>query len=189
MRVVALPKPFYRAAAHHAVDPSPVADERLRALRLWWKLRSNGCSAVEAAAMLEFPRSTLYRLDRRYRDDGVCGLEPRSRRPHRHRQSTWSTKLVEAVRLQRERPPCYGKDKLAPILRREGWEVSSSTVGRILGYLKRRGLLREPLRPGVARRKRRVTRPYAIRKPKDYQLRLPATSSRWIPWTSALCPA
>ena len=189
MRVVALPKPFYRAAAHHAVDPSPVADERLRALRLWWKLRSNGCSAVEAAAMLEFPRSTLYRLDRRYRDDGVCGLEPRSRRPHRHRQSTWSTKLVEAVRLQRERPPCYGKDKLAPILRREGWEVSSSTVGRILGYLKRRGLLREPLPPGVARRKRRVTRPYAIRKPKDYQLRLPATSSRWIPWTSALCPA
>ncbi len=81
----------------------------------------------------------------------------------------WGPELVEAVRQQRETPPCYGKDKIAVVLQREGWNVSSSTVGRILGSLKRRGVLREPPRPGVARRKRRVARPYAIRKPKDYQ--------------------
>ncbi len=73
------------------------------------------------------------------------------------------------MRQQRERPPCYGKDKIAVILRREGWPVSTSTVGRILGSLKRRGALREPPRPGVARRRRGRPRAYAVRKPKEYQ--------------------
>ena len=59
------------------------------------------------------------------------------------------------MRCQREEPPCYRKDKIAVELRRAGWNVSNSTVGRILSYLKRRGV------------------PRAIRKPKDYQPRAP----------------
>ncbi len=169
MRVAVLPQSFYRAAALQPVEFSAQAEQRLRDLRRWRKLRASGFTATEAAALLELPRSTLYRLDRRYRADGARGLEPRSRQPHRRRQPTWSAGLMEAVRQQRERPPCYGKDKIAVILRREGWPVSTSTVGRILGSLKRRGALREPPRPGVARRKRRVARPYAVRKPKEYQ--------------------
>ena len=37
-----------------------------------------------------------------------------------------------------------GKDKLAVLLRREDWQVSTSMVGRILTSLKIRGVLREP---------------------------------------------
>ena len=136
-------------------------------------LGRRGSRAAGDPALLELPRSTLYRLDRRYRADGVPGLEPRSRRPHRPRQSTWSPDLVEAVLRQREKPPRYGKDKLAPLLRRAGWEASPSTVGRILSSLQGRGVLREPPRPGVARWKRCIPRPYALRKPKDYQLHVP----------------
>ena len=151
------------------MELSAQAAQRLCDLRRWRKLRTRGFAATEAAALLELPRSTLYRLDRRYHTDGARGLEPRPRRPHRRRLPTWSVGLVEAVRQQRERPPCYRKDKIAVILRREGWPVSTSTVGRILGSLKRRGALREPPRPGVARRRRGRPRPYAVRKPKEYQ--------------------
>ena len=168
MRVAALPKPFYRAAAYEVAALSDCANERLCNLRRWWNLREHGHTAAEAAALLELSRATLSRWDQRYRAGGPKGLEPRSRRPRRRRQHTWSTELVEAVRRERETPPCFGKDKIAVILRREGWQASVSMVGRILGYLKRRSVLREPPRPGVACKKRRGARPYAIRKPKDY---------------------
>ena len=173
MRVVALPKPFYRAAAHPAPELSSCANDRLRELRRWWNLRESGHTAAEAAALLELPRSTLYRLDRRCRADGPKGLEPRSRRPGRGRRPSWSSALIEDVRRERETPPYPGKDKIAPALQRCGWNVSVSTVGRIIAHLKQRGVLREPPRPGVAPHKRRVARPYAIRKPKDYQPREP----------------
>lgn len=169
MRVVGLPKPFYRAAAHRTTALSPCAEERLCNLRRWWNLREHGHTAVEAAALLELPRATLHRWSQRYRAEGAGGLEPRSRCPRRRRKPAWSADLVEAVRRLRETPPWEGKDKIAARLRRQGWRGSTSTVGRILASLKRRGVLREPPRPGVARKKRRVARPYAVRKPKEYR--------------------
>ena len=92
---------------------------------------------------------------------------------------------VEAVRAQRETPPYYGKDKIAHLLRQEDWNVSTSTVGRTLGYLKRHGVLREPPRPSVTRRKPawRVRMPSANRG--TTSPRNPATSSKSTPWTCA----
>src|SRR3972149_607657 len=55
------------------------------------------------------------------------------------------------------------------LLRRGGWQVSTSMVGRILSSLKRRGVLLEPPRRAVSATKRRPRRPYPIRKPRDYQ--------------------
>jgi len=59
------------------------------------------------------------------------------------------------------------------LLRREGWQTSASTVGRILKHLKARGVLREPLHNGIKTRKRGARRPYATRKPKDYRVDVP----------------
>jgi len=59
------------------------------------------------------------------------------------------------------------------LLRREGVEVSTSMVGRILTDLKRRGVLREPLPNFISVGKRQRKRPYAVRKPKDYEVRGP----------------
>ena len=64
--------------------------------------------------------------------------------------------------------PRWGKDKLAVLLLREGVRVSISMVGRILTRLKARGLLKEAPHTGVAVRRPRGPRPYAVRKPKDY---------------------
>ncbi len=55
------------------------------------------------------------------------------------------------------------------LLRREGIQVSTSTVGRVLKRLKDRGLLVEPVNVRQAKeaRKRRRRPRYAIRMPKD----------------------
>ena len=57
--------------------------------------------------------------------------------------------------------------------RRERWQTSASTVGRILRRLIARGVLREPPRHGVTSPKRPFNRPYAVRKPKEYAVRYP----------------
>ena len=66
-----------------------------------------------------------------------------------------------------------GKDKLVVLLRRAGVVVSTSMVGRILSWLKARGMLKEPPGPGVATRRRQRQRPYGVRKPRDYRAKAP----------------
>jgi transposase InsO family protein len=89
------------------------------------------------------------------------------------RQPIYSAELIAAVERLREEYPRWGKDKLAILLRREGFTCSASTVGRILKKLKERGLLKEPLPNHISARKSQRQRPYAVRKPKDYVAREP----------------
>jgi transposase InsO family protein len=77
-----------------------------------------------------------------------------------------------AVKEIREQYPRWGKDKLVVLLREQGYLTSASTVGRVLRYLKRRGVLVEPVRRAISAT-RRVRRPYAIRKPKEYKPLIP----------------
>ena len=115
------------------------------------------------------PPPNLYRWEARLNERGLRGLEPDSRRPRNSRKPQRDPALVKAVLAIRKKPPCYGKDKIAVVLRKRGWGVSASMAGRILSDAKRRGTLREPPRPGVARRNPKPKRPYAVRKPKDYR--------------------
>lgn len=116
---------------------------------------------------------TFYRWLRRYDPKHPKTLESRSHRPRRVRQPTYTVEQIEAVRKIREKYPRWGKDKLAVLLAREGLQLSVSMVGRIISYLKTRKVLREPLLNSVSARKRLHPRPYAIRKPKEYQAKLP----------------
>jgi putative transposase len=116
---------------------------------------------------------TFYRWLRRYNPRNLQTLESHSHRPKRVRQPTYSIELVNAVLRLREAYPRWGKDKLAILLKRENLQVSVSMVGRILKYLKVRGLLREPVTNHISVRKRISPRPYAVRKPKEYQASLP----------------
>lgn len=116
---------------------------------------------------------TFYRWKKRYDPRHLESLEDRSHRPRQVRQPTYTQEEVKAVLKMREQYPRWGKDKLAVLLRREGCDLSASTVGRILRYLKNRGLLKEPVSNYVSSRKRQRNRPYAIRKPKEYVARAP----------------
>src|SRR5215218_92632 len=78
-------------------------------------------------------RALLYRWEKR--------LEPRSRRPHRQRQPSWTSALMRKIKRLRADHPMWGKRKLAVLLRREGIDVSVSMVGRILTKLMARGVV------------------------------------------------
>ncbi len=173
MRVVGLPRAFYYLSRHKPIVLSPKAQERLRWLRCFEALTAQGLSSTQASRTLLIPRSTLYRWQKRLKEEGPRGLEEKSRRPKNLRRPTWSAELAQAVVDLREKYPRWGKDKLVVLLRREGWQVSTSMVGRILTHLKARGVLKEPVWKRISARKRQHPRPYAIRKPKEYQIQEP----------------
>jgi putative transposase len=119
-------------------------------------------------------RQTFYRWLKRYEPWDLTSLEERSHCPHHRRQPTWSVLLERKVLTLRLQFPCWGKDKLAVLVRQPGEAVSTSMVGRILTRLKQRGRLAEPPRRGVPRSRRDLRpRPYAVRKPKQYAVSAP----------------
>jgi putative transposase len=168
MRLVSYPRSFFCIARHAPVALSPKAQERLRLLQAGRRLHKRGMSWAEAGHVVGVSRASLYRWEKRLEHEGLGGLEERSRRPKRVRRPLWSEELVGAVQRLREKYPRWGKETLVVLLRREGYPGSASTVGRILGRLKARGLLQEPPRGWVTVRKRRLRRPYARRKPREY---------------------
>jgi putative transposase len=123
---------------------------------------ANGLTGEQAAEVVGVPRSTLYRWEKT--------PEPKSRRPHRPRKAAWSPALVKAVEELRADNPMWGKRKLVWLLRREGFAVSISTVGRILAHLVVRGVVTPvPVlrrKPGGGRRLRIVGKRHARRLPK-----------------------
>jgi putative transposase len=173
MRLVGLPKVFYYISKHKPVALTAAADQKMQKLKLWEVLKQKGTKDPQISQLLRVSRATLYRWRKRLREKGPKGLEEKSRRPQRTRKPMWSTELVESVLALREEYPSWGKDKLNVLLGRSGWNTSSSTVGRILGDLKRRGVLHEPPRGLVKVKKRRQRRKYAIRKPRDYPIEQP----------------
>jgi transposase-like protein len=118
---------------------------RRAAVARWRQAMADGLTADQAAKAVGVPRSTLYRWQKR--------PERRSKRPKRRRAKTWTPALVEALRLDH---PMWGKAKLGPLLRRQGFAVSDATVGRIIAYLVARGVV-EPV-PTLRRRKGRGAR-------------------------------
>jgi transposase InsO family protein len=155
------------AAAHVRAEAalSAKARHRLKIIR-WYE--EHGRNARLTCRHFAWSPSTFYLWLHRYQRQGPRALEERSRRPRRVRKPSWNKVLAQAVLRLREKYPRWGKDKLVVLLRKEGRQVSTSMVGRILREIKERGLLWEPdLRdPWQLRRPQR--RPYAVRKPRDY---------------------
>ena len=119
-------------------------------------------------------RQTFYRWQRRYDPYDLTTLEDRSHRPRRLRQPTWAFPLEEKVLGLRLQFPRWGKDKLAVLLHRQQIAISTSMLGRILLHLQRQGRLVEPPRTGVPGSRRALrSRPYAVRKPKQYAVSQP----------------
>src|SRR3972149_5082131 len=159
-----------RSLERAAIDVSQRSRQRLR----WFDYyRAHGNHAALTCRYFGISRQTFYRWKRRYDPDDLKRLEDGSHRPHRRRQPTWTPRLVERVLALRRQYPRWGKDKLVVLLGREGQKVSTSMVGRILTYLKKRGLLIEPLPRGFRVRRPRPPRPWATRKPRDYRVEQP----------------
>ena len=140
----------------------------------WFEFyEKHGRNARATCVHFHISPDTFYRWKKRYQPDKLSSLEERSHRPYHLRQHTWNKETVEAVRELREKYPRWGKAKITCLLIGQGIQISESMVGRIIKYLKDRGVLREPLPNHISARKRSRNRPYAIRKPKGYVARVP----------------
>ena len=92
MKVLCLQAPVYRGASLSSrltAQTSQLAAISRDALERWRRARSRGLSAEEAARAVGASRASLYRWEKR--------LEPRSRRPHRQRQPTWTSALMRKI--------------------------------------------------------------------------------------------
>ena len=168
-----LPKQFYQLVKHKPKELTDTARYRLQTLKAWQALREAGLRVDQACQKLGVARSTVYRWEKRMRERNWRGLEKDSRRPKRLRTVSWAPEMIETVLELREQYPRWGKEKLCVLLGRESWHTSASTVGRILGYLKRRGLIHDPPRIITISSKRTEKRPFALRKPKNYAVAYP----------------
>lgn len=160
-----------RAAGEQQAEAALSREGKARLQMMRWH-EAHGASVTLTAAHFGYSRPTVYGWLKRYQRYGLQGLEDGSHRPHNVRKATWSAELEQRVLALREQYPRWGKDKLVVLLRREGLEVSTSMVGRILTHLKDTSQLVEPL-PERRRRGKYPPRPYAIRKPKGYLAREP----------------
>ena len=166
MQVFGLPRQIIRngrAASRllGAKTPDIEAERRRDAVARWRRAMADGLAADRAAKAVGVPRSTLYRWEK--------APEPKSRRPRRPRQAKWPPALKHAVERLRQDFPMWGRAKLGPLVRAEGFPVSDATVGRIIARLVARGVV-EPV-PTLRRRPyaRRWTakRRFARRLPRD----------------------
>jgi putative transposase len=170
MQIISVTPPGALRLADIGRELSPNARRRLKWMDYY---ESHGENARLTCRHFDISPQTFYRWRRRYNPRRLASLEDRSRCPHRVRRPTWTAELVEAVQQLREHYPRWGKDKLTPLLRAAGWSVSTSMVGRILGDLRKRGILVEPPPLRLSVRRPCPPRPYAIRKPKEYQAEKP----------------
>lgn len=150
-------------------DLSLTARIRLQALTVWqqtgsWRL---------AAQAFGLSRATLFRWRRRYIATDLSRLESRSRRPRRVRQPPTPMAVITRLRVLRHQYPRWGREKLRILLRREGLTLSAKTIDRVLARLCATGELVEPPRQAISAHRRRRTRPYAIRNPRDYVIAAP----------------
>lgn len=162
-------------ARHIRMAPA-LSSEARRRLRWIDYYRAHGRNAAQTCRHFDISREPFYRWWRRFDPRDLRTLEDdrRTRRPQRVRQPETPPAVEALIRRLREAYPRWGKRKLVVLVRREGWQLSASTVGRTLTRLRRRGQLREP--PVVAaelrrrrRRKARRARPYARRLPWGYR--------------------
>src|SRR5665213_371973 len=79
----------------------------------------------------EITRPTGYLWLKRFREQGVAGVQEHSRRPHLSPHRTEAAVEARIVALRRQRPD-WGARKLAVLLEREGTELPVITVHRVL---------------------------------------------------------
>lgn len=113
-------------------------ERRVMILAFWWEY---GDKAVKDAFGVS--RRTLFRWQAVFNgaERKLSALDPKSTVPNRRRQRIYAHGLIEHIIVLRKEHPRIGKKKIAPLLKAEGFNVSESYIGRVLGDLKKRGLL------------------------------------------------
>jgi transposase InsO family protein len=113
-------------------------ERRVKILDFWEK---HGAEAVKDAFGVS--RRTLYRwhAELKKKEGRLDALDPKSRAPKNRRRRNVLPEVEAFIVKERTAHPHLGKAKLAVIMQAEGFSVSESYVGRVIGDLKERKLL------------------------------------------------
>jgi len=144
---------------------SQEAQRRVKILAFW---EQYGDQATKDAFGVSRP--TLYRWQKKLKQGGgqVETLNKKSTAPKRRRQRIIPPEVEAFIIKERQYDPRLSKDKLAVLLKQDGVvDLSASTVGRMLGDLKKQGKLAEFVRLSLsAKTGRMIERKYPARRKK-----------------------
>jgi len=133
----------------------------------WDELKQAGTDPKEIPKFVGYSRSTYFRAKQILKDLAL-GKTPPSKRPKRINKPRWGESEKQLVLQVRRANPSYGKFKIAIILKRDyACQISESTVGRILKYLKAKGLVVKSASAVRQKRKRNFKKGHA--KPWSYK--------------------
>jgi len=135
----------------------------------WEKLVSEGVSLELRQEIVGISRATYYR-HRKILNKLEKGILPPSKKPKRLNKPKWSESHKQLVLQIRRENPTYGREKIAIILRRDHRQtISESTVGRILKFLKGKGLITRSISALRTKRKRVFNKHAKAWEFKDYE--------------------
>lgn len=141
MQIIGLHKNVYKryawARTQECLDAYGIKYEDT--VRQWEALRAEGVCLAKCAEFVGISRSSYYRY-KRVLKDLAQGIAPPSKAPKRRNKSQWGEAEKQLVLEVRRENKTYGKEKIGAILRRDKKQtISDSTVGRILGFLHKKG--------------------------------------------------
>jgi len=113
-----------------------LATRRYENLVRYWDLQQLGFSKKAAAQRLGINRETLRKWENRFHQGGVSALIARSRARRTPPPRTARTRELVAAIIAIRRHCTDGKVVLCETLRRQGFDVSASTIGRALAELR-----------------------------------------------------
>jgi len=108
---------------------SPAGEQRLKWIDFYASHKRN---ARLTCRHFGITPKTFYKAKNRYKTDSYNGLNDRSRKPLRFRQSKIPLEVVRQIVELREKHPTWSKYKLGACLRFKGIKISDSSVGRVL---------------------------------------------------------
>lgn len=111
-------------------------EERVKFVHQW---RRGESSLAEQCRQYGVSRKTAYKWLERYQEQGLAGLQDRSRAPHEHPNQV-SGAVLETVLEERARHPRWGPKKLRVVLQRRHPKTPWPAVSTLGELLKRAGL-------------------------------------------------
>ena len=131
-----------RTIRFRSMRNKPEVERRVKILDVW---HEHGLQATRDAFGVSRP--TLFRWKKKLKEMNGClnALDPKSTAPTKRRRRIVPEVVKDAIVRERYFDSHIGKEKLAVLLKEDGTaDLSASTVGRMLGDLKRRGVLPDP---------------------------------------------
>ena len=155
MQIKNLPRNLYRFYAWSKSQECLDAYRRKMedSVQHWESLRAEGVSEAKCAEFVGISRATFYRHRARL-EELKRGIVPPSKAPIKRNKPRWGEAEKQLVLEVRRANKTWGKAKIAVVLRRDhALKISDSTVGRILSFLKQKGVItRARSRPHRRRR-------------------------------------